>query len=183
MGTKAGVAEAILHPQRMSILRALGAGPLTTRQLAEALPDIPQATLYRHIALLHEVQVLTIASERPVRGTIERTYALGSDTILSAHDLAGASKEDHFRFFATFVAGLMAEYGQYLERPSVDLERDLVGYQEHVLNLTDDELAQMIGELGAVIRSRLKQPPAAGRRPRLFATITMPADRIRRKKP
>ena len=42
----------------------------------DRLPDIPQATLYRHIAVLADAEVLEVADERRVRGAVERSYRL-----------------------------------------------------------------------------------------------------------
>ena len=56
-----------------------------------------------------------------------------------------------------------------------DAGRDLVGYREVGLHLTDEELVEMIAELGAVVRRRMFLP-ADGRTRRLLTTIVLPAD-------
>lgn len=170
-------AEAMLHPQRLAILRALATRPQTAKELLGALPGLPQATLYRHVALLLENGVIEVVDERQARGTSERTYGLATESVLSAAELAGADRDDHFRWFATFLAGLLGEYGHYLERPEIDLERDGVGYREHVLHLSDEELRQMLAELREVVGARAGHSPGPGRAPRLFATVSMPVDR------
>ena len=170
-------AEAMLHPQRLAILRALATRPRTAKELLGALPGLPQATLYRHVAVLFESGVLEVVDERQVRGTSERTYGLGNGAVVSAEELAGADRDDHFRYFVTFLAGLLGEYGHYLERPEIDLERDGVGYREHVLHLSDEELREMLTELRDVVRARTGNSPGPGRAPRLFATVSMPVER------
>ncbi|WP_173923082.1 helix-turn-helix domain-containing protein [Agromyces sp. Marseille-P2726] len=171
-------ADVLLQPQRIAILRALGSQSLTPKQLAEVLPTLPHATLYRHLAALHEAGIIAVVDERPVRGAIERTYSLAAGAgILGADDLATATRDDHFRYFATFVAGLLGEFGHYLERPEVDLLADGVGYRELVLNLTDDELRELLAELRAVLDAHRHHPRSTDRTPRLIGTITMPVDR------
>ena len=173
MGTKKP-AEVVLHPQRLAILRALASRPQTTKQLADALPEIAQATLYRHMSMLLDSGFVQVVDEQQVRGAITRTYALADSAVLSGADLAGATRDDHFRYFATFVAGLLGEYGTYLDRPEIDLERDGVGFREHVLQLTDSELRALLTELRASIAARAAFPPTGERTPRLLATLTMP---------
>lgn len=170
-------AEVMLHPQRLAILRALATRPQTAKELLGALPRLPQATLYRHVALLLETGVIEVVDERQVRGTSERTYGLAKGAVLSAEELADADRDDHFRYFATFLAGLLGEYGHYLERPEIDLEGDGVGYREHVLHLSDAELREMLAELRDVVRVRAGNSPGSGRAPRLFATVSMPVER------
>src|ERR1700712_2699189 len=68
-------ADVLLHPVRMRILQTLfDADPLTTAQRRERLPDIPPATMYRHVAVLAEAGVLEVVNEKRVRGTVERSY-------------------------------------------------------------------------------------------------------------
>ena len=70
-------ADLLLHPVRLRIVKAfLGDRALTTRQLAAELPDVPAASVYRHVGRLAEAGVLHVVSERRVRGITERTYML-----------------------------------------------------------------------------------------------------------
>jgi DNA-binding transcriptional ArsR family regulator len=170
-------ADVILHPQRIAILRALIPEPRTARQLAAILPSLSQATLYRHLNAMLEAGIVAVAEERQARGAVERTYTLAGGAVLGAEDLAAATAEDHFRYFATFLAGLLGEYGHYLERPQPDLERDGVGYREMVLNLSDQELRDMLAEIRGVVHSYTGRAAGRTRTPRLLATVTMPVDR------
>ena len=108
-------ADALLHPIRMRLVQVLAhSGPSTPQQLGEALPDVPQATLYRHLQKLAEAGVLSVVEERQVRGAREKTYALPeAGAVLGPDDLANASREDHQRYFTTLVAGLLGDVARY----------------------------------------------------------------------
>ncbi len=70
-------ADLLLHPVRLRVVQVLlGDRVLTTGELHEELPDVPAATLYRHVGLLADAGVLAIVSERKVRGAAERRYRL-----------------------------------------------------------------------------------------------------------
>jgi hypothetical protein len=70
-------ADVLLHPVRLRLIQAfLGDRALTTADLRDELPDVPPASLYRHIARLVDAAVLSVVSERRVRGALERTYVL-----------------------------------------------------------------------------------------------------------
>ncbi len=59
-------AEVILHPTRLRLIQAFGAGRrLTAQQLAALVPDIPHASLYRHLHLLTHAGILAVVAERP----------------------------------------------------------------------------------------------------------------------
>jgi DNA-binding transcriptional ArsR family regulator len=159
------------------ILALAGSGPATAGELAERIPDVPTATLYRHVNALRAGGVLAVAGERKVRGATERRFALHPGAAsLGPADLAAATREDHLRWFATYLAGLLGAFGRYVDRGVPDLARDGVGYREIVLQLSDEELGRFAADLNAAIVPYVTQPPAAGRTPRLFATVLMPAD-------
>jgi DNA-binding transcriptional ArsR family regulator len=169
-------ADLILHPVRMRLLVALARRQLTAGQLTELLPDVPQATLYHHLGLLTRAGLLHVVSERPVRGTVEKRYALADDTaVLSAADLAHASREDHLRYFTLFVASLLADFARYLQQDApLDFVADGVGYRETPFYLSDEEFAQAAAAVNHALLPFLGNQPAPHRRRRLFATIVFP---------
>lgn len=174
-------ADLILHPIRMRMLLQFAAGTtgrrLTAQQLSERLRDVPQATLYRHLKLLSESGVLAVVEERQVRGTIERTYALPEGgAIVSGTDIEDLSREDHLRYFATFAASLIGDFGRYLERDAIDLVKDGVGYRQVALNLSDEEFQQFVKDLQQVVLPLLDNEPAAERTRRILTTVIIPFD-------
>jgi len=88
--------------------------------------------------------------------------------------LDGATSDDHFRYFATFLVTLLSDYASYLDAGSPDLTADRVGYQQVPLWLTDAEFDALAGELSKAVRGRFGQEPAPGRRRRLITSIVMP---------
>ncbi len=171
-------AELALHPVRIRILRAVAGARLTTHDLVELLPDIPQATLYRHLALLVKSGLIDVVQERKIRGAVERVYALPAHgATLDAAALATATPEDHARYFTAFVSSLLSEFSRYLARERIDFAADGVGYQQLVLHLTDAELGEFAAGFNALVGPLLGNEPGNGRIPRLLATVLMPADR------
>ena len=71
-------ADLLLHPVRLRIVQAfLGdRGAHHHDAPAAELPDVPAASLYRHVARLVDAGVLAVVAERRVRGALERTYVL-----------------------------------------------------------------------------------------------------------
>jgi DNA-binding transcriptional ArsR family regulator len=139
---------------------------------------VAQATLYRHLRQLTDGGLLEIIDERQVRGGVERTYQVVVEAVsLGADDLAGADVDDHFRYFATFVGTLLTDYARYLEAGPIDLTADRVGFRQIPLWLSDEELDQLVVELGSALSSRLDYLPEPGRRRRLLNTIVIPDDR------
>lgn len=170
--------DLILHPVRMRIILALaGGGAGTAAELAERLVDVPPATLYRHLNVLHRGGILAIAEERRVRGATERRFVLQPGAAsLGPDDLAAATRDDHLRWFATYLAGLLDGFGRYLDRGEPDFVRDGVGYRQVILQITDAEVAELSLAVNAALAPFAMQAPGPGRSPRLLATVLMPAD-------
>ncbi|MBV9464703.1 MAG: helix-turn-helix domain-containing protein [Solirubrobacterales bacterium] len=171
-------ADLLLHPVRLRIIQAfLGDRALTTAELRSELPDVPPASLYRHIARLAEAGVLSVASERRVRGAVERTYVLRVvAATLNIDELERMSREDHRQAFMAFVAGLLGDFDRYLARQQIDVLRDGVSYRVAGLWLTDGELAELARDLLRVIQPRLANPARPGRRRRILASVLLPGE-------
>jgi DNA-binding transcriptional ArsR family regulator len=174
----ANKAELILHPVRLKILQVLaGDRVLSTRQLAQLLPDVAQATLYRQVQKLLQAGILAIDSEQPSRGTIERFYRFEEGNAkLSDAEVAALSHDDHRRYFTTFVAMLMTDFERYLQRETLDLYADGVGYHQVALHLNAAEMEEFARSLNALIKPFLKHQPGSDRQRILFSTILMPGD-------
>lgn len=170
-------AELLLHPVRLRIVQTfLGRGALTTAELRVELPDVPAATLYRQITVLLDGGVLEVADERKVRGAVERTLVLHTAVAsVTAEEAAAMGVDEHRGAFLTFVAALLHDFDRYLDRGDIDLARDLVGYRQAAVHLSDSELIDLLADLRAVIEPRLSNAEAPDRIRRMITTILMPA--------
>jgi DNA-binding transcriptional ArsR family regulator len=169
-------ADLVLHPVRMRLVMTLARRQLTAGQLSELLPDVPQATLYHHLGILTRAELLRVVSERRVRGTVEKRYALAEESaLLGPADLANASRDDHLRYFTIFTTTLLADFARYLQQDApIDLLADGVGYHETPFYLSDEEFAQAAAAVNQALLPYLNNQPAPHRRRRLFATIVIP---------
>jgi DNA-binding transcriptional ArsR family regulator len=170
--------DLILHPVRLRIVNALSGGrSRTTSELCAHLRDVPKTTVYRHVGLLVEGNVLEVAGERRVHGAVERHFRLRKDRpAIDSTAAASMSLEDHRRAFAAAMAALHAEFNAYLDRGDADPTADLVGYRQGTLWLSHDELTEMIDELGKLVADRRANGPAPGRHPYLMSAIFFPAE-------
>lgn len=170
--------ELLVHPVRLRIVHAMSGGrTMTTAQLCERMPDVSKATMYRHVDVLAEAGILEVEGEQRVRGAVERTYRLHQDrAVIDAQTAAAASPEDYRRAFAAAAAALLGEFDAYLDRDGADPAADLVGFRQHALWLSPDELTALIEDLRAAILPRLAHAPAPGRTPYLLSPIMFPLE-------
>jgi DNA-binding PadR family transcriptional regulator len=164
----------------MKIIQTLINRQLTVQQIGERLPHIPQATLYRHLKLLSDSGLLVIVEEHPVRGTVERVFALaeqGAD--LTEEDLHNVSRDEHMQYFMHFMASILADFGKYMQRENIELKRDMVGYRQASFYASDDELQELIGTVREAVRQAMEREPAEDRTKRTLTTILLPDDSAR----
>lgn len=173
-------ADVLLHPVRLRVVQAfLGERVLTTSDLRAELPDVPAATLYRHVAVLAEAGVLAVVGERKVRGAAERSYRLRTEAAsVSPEEAAGMSADEHRGAFTAFVAALLADFDRYLDRAGItpDLARDGVGYRQLGVWLSDGEYAAFLADLRALLLARARNEPGGGRRRRIVSTVLLPGE-------
>src|ERR1700689_5411248 len=139
-------ADLLLHPVRLRIVQAfLGDRAFTTADLRSELPDVPPASLYRHVARLVAAGVLAVVAERRARGATERTYTLRlSAAQLSPAEVAAMTPDEHRQAFMAFTAGLLGDFDRYLARKDRDPVRDGIGYRIAALWLTDAEYMEFL---------------------------------------
>ena len=168
--------DVILHPIRLRILLTLAGRRLTAQDLAQALPEVPQATLYRHIRHLVDADLLSIDETRSVRGgVVEHVYTLKQeDVLLTAEDVTSLRREDHLRFFTLFFTSVLRDFECYLLQEQIDVARD-VRYHQVPLYLSDDEFQDLMQQLSTIIRAHQNNHPEPSRRRRLLTSIIIPA--------
>jgi hypothetical protein len=169
-------ADLLLHPVRLRIVESfLGDRALTTTQLRTELPDVPAASLYRHVARLVDAGVLAVVAERRVRGALERTYVLRTSAAnIGLDEIAKMSPDEHRQVFLAFVAGLIGDFDRYLARGDIDPLRDGVSFRMEGMWLDDVELMELLRELVGVLQPRLANAPKPGRKRRILGTVLLP---------
>jgi predicted ArsR family transcriptional regulator len=173
---KESKADLILHPVRMRIIQSLSSQrSLTVQQIAELLPDIPQATLYRHLNKLHKSGLLSIVKKRKIRGAVEKVYALEEQAANITHeDMAHATPDDHMRYFMTYLATLMGDFSRYLAQENFNMLEDGVMYRKATMHLSDEEFQEFLQDLAAVYQKALEKKPSKERKARQIATMIIP---------
>lgn len=166
----------ILHPIRMKMIQALAIGRrLTVQQISERVPDVPPATMYRHLNKLLEAEIIAVVEENQVRGTVEKIYSLAEHANEQAgKEMLTASREDHLNYFFTYLINLLGDYEKYLSQETYDFLKDGVGYSQATIYTNDEEFAELGKTLGTAIMQATQNKPGQGRKARTLSTIIIP---------
>lgn len=168
--------DLLLHPVRIRIVHAFaGEATRTTAELCDRLPDVPQASLYRHVALLARADVLKVVDQRSVRGATERRYRLNRDRgSIGRDDAAAMTLEDHRRGFVAAMAALVADFGAYLDSANAEPFDDRVGYRQIPVWMSREEQQRLLRGLEKLLAPVLTNRPTPKRRQFMISPITFP---------
>ncbi|RMB81037.1 helix-turn-helix domain-containing protein [Streptomyces shenzhenensis] len=168
-------ANFLLHPVRLRILQTLLGAELTTAQLRERLPDVSPATMYRHVAALTQAGILEVVRERPVRGTVERSYRVRQGkALVDADARTTMTKDDHRQAFTVFTGALMADFDRYLSHDDAEPARDGVLYRQGAVWATEEEYAALVEEFTAAVARRTHTTPGDGRTRHVLSLVLVP---------
>jgi DNA-binding transcriptional ArsR family regulator len=167
----------ILHPVRLRIIQTLVRRERNTQQIAEALPDVPVSSLYRHLRMLLEAEYIEIASTRSVNGIEERTYSISETKppLLADEEFRGLSKDELQQAFSMLVGMIMTSFNEYLDgTPEPDWKRDRLGCAEFTFFATPDEYTTIWKTVWQTLSDAENVPRSADRLARKIALASYP---------
>ncbi|QHA93587.1 ArsR family transcriptional regulator [Bacillus sp. N1-1] len=145
-------ADIILHPVRMKIIQYLAKGDATGYEIVTGLPQIPQATLYRHLNILNKEHIIAVIDEKQIRGAVEKTYSLQKDGArINAGDFKNMSEEEQMQLLTTLYFDLLNKTEDYIKSENT-IEKDPFGFNRVELHLTEDEFHNMRNDLIGVYK-------------------------------
>ncbi len=173
--TRKNALEVIMNPIRMRILQTLVTKKkLSSQQISEYLPDVAQATLYRHIHTLVQAGIIRIVHETKKRGTVERIYAVSDDgTILSEVNVDEMSRDEHLQYFFAFLLQLMVDFDAYIQGDHLDIQKDGLTYRQANIYLSDDELQDLMGSISQLLLKHIDNRPTEERTLRSVSSIVI----------
>ncbi|MFJ7731227.1 transcriptional regulator [Lysinibacillus sp. NPDC097231] len=149
-------AEVLMHPVRMKILQALMQDKeegLSTLEMISVIKDVPQATLYRHIQILVDENIIKIVKERKVRSVTEKFYAVNEGAPkLSKEDWTQLTTKQKLYYVSNYQLALLSQYQNYLQSlDAKDSTADLTTFSLIDLTLTSDQFKTFDNELNDLI--------------------------------
>ena len=171
--------DLLFHPIRARIIIEISGGRQSAKELAEIMPNVPKTTLYRHIRALADGGILKVVEEIPIRGTVERVYALDmAATDPTPEELDQMTREDYEQAFTLFVAGILGDFTRYLDSKGaekIDIVADGLKFGKAQLHLTDMEFEALLTKVYGALEEVLGNEPSSDRKRRIVSLTFMPA--------
>lgn len=164
--------EVMLNPIRMRIIQQLAVeAKMTPAELSKKINDVPRTTLYRHINVLLENKILTVVSEKKVRGSLERTLALNIEEIKNHNRLENVSQQA-----LAFLMNRYARFHNYFNGQNPDPAKDRIFFNNTVLMMNDAEFDQFLAELRELL-IKYNFETTNGRKIRDISILSVPVER------
>lgn len=172
------VLSELLNPVRMKIVQVVSEkGVATSKEIAEAVPGVPIASLYRHIKKLFEIGILEVAAETPVRGTVEKTYKVRLEPLKAIEEaVESGDRNTHYELFYTFAMSMLMDFSNYVASEDYDLVQDRVGFRSYPVYMTDEVCDQFLKAFSELLMKYLGPEAKSEGRLRKFSFALMPGD-------
>lgn len=163
------LAEIVMNPVRQRIFQYfLLHDTGTVKELRKALPDIPSASLYRHIKILADCSILMVVGENRIRGTVESVYQLNKDAMATEDKTGNAVQMS--------LLSICASFAKYYSTGNADSQKDMLLFTNCTLLLTDEEFSEYLSEINQVTVKYMKQASSKSSKTRRITLISAPTN-------
>lgn len=144
---------------------------ITATELCEKISDVPRTTMYRHINVLLDNNILSVVSEKKIRGSLERTLALNVGEITKYNTLENAAQNA-----LGFLMNKYARFHNYFNGENPDPGKDKIFLNNTVLMMNDKEFDQFLSELRDLL-IKYSFEYVKGRKARDISVISAPTEK------
>ena len=163
------IAEVVLNPVRQRIFQYLLIHETgTVKEIRKALPDVPSASLYRHMKILTDHSIIMVVGENRIRGTVESVYQLNKSA-LQIDDANGEAVQ-------TALLGFCASFAKYFASGHANPKKDMLLLTTCTLTLTDEEFMGFLSEINQVAVKYMDIGIKEGSKTRQITLISSPTD-------
>ena len=161
--------EACMNATRQRIIQTIMIKKeATSAEIGEELPDIPRASLYRHIKVLLDAEIITVVKEEFKRGSVEKTYAI------SLQRPYGDTNEEYNSLIQSALMGLQGEFHRYFNGENPDPQRDLLTVGSASMMMSDVEMMEFLKAYSELIQRYMPNKPAVDRKLRKVSIVVSP---------
>lgn len=164
----------IMNPVRMRIIQYLLLHEKgTAAEIGNELSDIPKASLYRHLKVLENADLILVVQENKKRGTIEKVYEINKLNTLGGGKPGTVEIE---QLIQGMLFCIMGDFRRYFKKKDISPEKDLLALSSSTLLLSDEEFHEFFEKIEVVYSEVLDNKPDGMRKPRRITMISSPAD-------
>jgi len=168
--------EYFTNPVKVKLISEIEKQKKTTaKQLAKAVPQIPQATLYRYLKKMVDDEIIAVVEENQVRNVKEKVYSLVFDFDAKIKEMVNdKSGKGYLTLFQQFSNGLIYEFQKYIDDGDIDILNDGSGFRITPFYATKSELEELAKKINEIVKPYHEQEPTPERKLRNLAIVYTP---------
>ncbi len=163
------MAEIIMNPVRQRIIQYFLVHETgAVKEIRKALPDIPSASLYRHMKILTDNSILTVVSENRIRGTVESIYQLNKN-MMDLDDTDGSVVQ-------MSLLSICESFAKYFSAGHADPKKDMLMMSTCTLTLTDEEFMDFLSKINQIALKYMNAEVTENSKIRQVTLISSPTE-------
>lgn len=164
--------DIMLNSTRMRIIQAVATKEsMSATEICDKITDVPRTTLYRHINILLDANVLRVVDEKKIRGSVERTLALNMDEIAKHNTIENVPQQAF-----GFLMNTYSKFEKYFNKENFVPADNKIFFNNTVMMMDDQEFDKFLSELHALLL-KYHFDAAQGRKPRDISIISAPVEK------
>lgn len=161
--------EACMNATRQRILQVIMIKKeATPAEIGAELPDILRASLYRHIKVLLDAEIIVVVKEAFKRGSMEKTYSIAPQSPYEE------TNESYGSLIQRALMGLQGEFCRYFNGENPDPQRDLLTVASASLLMSDEEMMEFLTAYGELLQKYMQNRPNERRKVRKVTFVVSP---------
>lgn len=161
------MAEIVMNPVRQRIFQYFLIHETgTVKDIRKLLPDVPGASLYRHMKIMADHDILMVVGENRIRGTVENVYQLNKSALEIADEGGNAVQMS--------LLSICASFAKYFSGGNADPQKDMLLLTNCTFVLTDGEFSDFLSEMNEIAVKYMKKEGTAGSKTRQITLISAP---------
>lgn len=168
--------DCFVNPIKCKLLIEIFSNNRTTaKQLGEKFQDISKATLYRYLNKMLKDDIIKVAEENKIRGTVEKVYAMKLDIADDVNKIIDEnSGEEYAQLFTQYMMGFLREFYEYAERKEKDILKDGSGFSVCPVYASIDEIVEVSKKIASILEPLRNNSHEEGRRMHSIGVIITP---------
>ncbi|WP_343250548.1 helix-turn-helix domain-containing protein [Diplocloster hominis] len=168
--------DAFVNPVKSKLLLEIYTHQkITTKELSAAFPDIPQATMYRHMNRMLKDGLIEVVEENKIRGVTEKVYGIAFDFDSVGKQLFEKNPGTTLlQMFTQYMMAFLQEFKDYSRRDHINPEQEPFSFTVCPCYASPEEIKDALTRIGEILTPLIQNPSTPDRKMHSFGVILTP---------
>lgn len=141
----------------------------TVKDIKKSMPDVPNASLYRHIKMLEDNGIITAVRQKQVKAVKENVYVVNREELITDDKDGNAVR--------LVLMKLYADFSKYYADEKHDPIKDMLSATTGTLTLSDEKFAEYLEEIYKITIKYMEEEVKEDSKVRQITFISAPVEK------